>query len=227
MTSSPARSSLHPQSWDDLYDFLDPQRPERPEADRDAFAEVRCVEIRRKLACFFAARGCADAEDLAIDTLLRVAAKCREVDCSGFADRTGYFYGVARNVLHEWQRHVSADASTRESCRTELARLSLPDTHAWAEKEAVHRDLVVCLAKLTGRARSLILSYYAEERTAKIEHHRALAAEFGKSVNSLRIEVHRIRKAVRECLFERLRGGAAGKGAGLRQHGNVSPRPGI
>jgi len=205
MMSTPARSGLRSDSWEALYDFLDPGRHEKPDAERNVVAEARCVEIRRKLASFFAARGCAEAEDLAVDTLLRVAGKCGDVDGSGFADRTGYFYGVARNVLHEWQRHASADAAGRESFRSELLRLPLPDSRSWAEKEAVHRYLGLCLSKLTERARSLILSYYAEDRAAKIEHHRALAEEFGKSPNSLRIEVHRIRKALRECLFERLR----------------------
>jgi RNA polymerase sigma factor (sigma-70 family) len=212
MRSAQARSSLNSESWEDLYDFLDPGRKERPASERDALAGARCQEIRRKLACFFAARGCADAEDLAMDTLLRVAAKCRGVDSSGFADRTGYFYGVARNVLHEWQRRSSADAEGRESLRVEFLRLPVPDADAWAEEEAVHRYLGLCLTQLTERARSLILSYYAEEGGAKVAHHRTLAAEFGKSVNSLRIEVHRIRKTVRECVFQCLRGRSASGG---------------
>jgi RNA polymerase sigma factor (sigma-70 family) len=206
MTSTPARSILNTESWRDLYDFLDPGRRDKPGAERDSLAESRCVEIRRRLVCFFAARGCGDAEDLAVETLIRVAAKCREVDSSGFADRTGYFYGVGRNVLHEWQRRSAADEMGRHSLRTEFLRASLPDPRAWAEKERVHRVLGMCLAALTERARQLILSYYLEERGAKIAHHKALAGEIGSSVNSLRIEVYRIRKAVRECLFERLRG---------------------
>jgi len=216
MTSMPARSNLNAASWENLYDFLDPGRSDKPGPDRDAVAEARCLDVRRKLVCFFAARGCPDAEDLAVDTLLRVAGKCRDVDCHGFADRTGYFYGVARNVLREWQRHSAADAGGRESFQAEFLRIPVPDPDAWADKELAHRYLALCLAALTGRARRLILSYYQEERGAKIEHHKALAGEFGKSVNSLRIEVHRIRKAVRECLFDRLRGEAkapAGEGA--------------
>ena len=205
MASSPARSGPGGEPWEDLYDFLDPGRHDEPGAGRDATAEVRCLEIRRKLVCYFAARGCPDAEDLAVDTLVRVASKCRDVDTRGFADRTGYFYGVARNVLHEWQRHASSDAEGRASLRAEFLRLPVPDPRAWAEKEISHRCLAFCLAMLTERARELILSYYREDRGAKIEHHKSLAAEFGKSVNSLRIEVHRIRRTVRECLFERLR----------------------
>jgi RNA polymerase sigma factor (sigma-70 family) len=214
MASTPARPALNPDSWEDLYDFLDPGRRAKPVEGRDALAEARCLEIRRKLACFFSARGCADAEDLAVETLLRVAGRCRDVDTSGHADRTGYFYGVARNVLHEWQRRSSADVTGRDEFRAELVRAPVPDSRAWAEKEAVYRQLASCLAKLTERARSLILSYYTGDQAAKIEHHRALAGEYGKSLNSLRIEVHRIRKAVRDCMFERLQREAAAPAGG-------------
>ena len=127
------------------------------------------------------------------------------MDRSGYADCTGYFYGVARNVLHEWQRRASADAEGRESLRAEIGRLPVPDAGAWAETELVHRFLASCLSKLGEQARGLLLSYYSESGAAKIDHHRALAVTAGKTVNSLRIEVHRIRKAVRECLFDRLR----------------------
>ncbi|MCK7472214.1 MAG: hypothetical protein MZU95_16720 [Desulfomicrobium escambiense] len=65
----------------------------------------------------------------------------------------------------------------------------------------MHRCLELCLAKLNHRARRLILGYYREERAAKIECHRQLADEFGKSVNALRIEVHRIRHTLRQCVL--------------------------
>ncbi|HSP91517.1 MAG TPA: hypothetical protein VLN08_11445 [Vicinamibacterales bacterium] len=205
MSVAPPRASLEPGSWEDLFDFLDSARPGKAGPDRDALAEIRCIENRRKLACFFAARGCPDADDLAVDTLLRVAGKCRQVDRSGFADCTGYFYGVARNVLHEWQRRASAEVEARESLRAEIERLPVPDAGAWAETELVHRCLASCLSMLGEPARRLLLSYYSESGAAKIDHHRALAVGAGKTVNSLRIEVHRIRKAVRKCVFDRLR----------------------
>ena len=214
MTSTAARAEQDARPWDDLYEFLDPGRQAGTGSDRDRVAEARCLEIRRKLTCYFSARGCAEAEDLAIETLLRVAGKCRGVDSSAFAERTGYFFGVARNVLHEWQRRASADEQGRASFRAELARVPVPDAREWARKERVHRYLALCLAALTARARRVIVDYYRGERGTKIEHHKALAAEFGKSVNSLRIEVHRIRKAVRDCLFQRLRGNALAGTAG-------------
>ena len=81
----------------------------------------------RKLVCFFAGRGCRDAEDLAVECVLRVAAKCGDVDASAYEDRAGYFYGVARNVLHEWWRDEVRESTKRESLRAELARLGVPD----------------------------------------------------------------------------------------------------
>jgi DNA-directed RNA polymerase specialized sigma24 family protein len=205
MNVNPDRANLQPESWDDLFDFLDPHRASKPEAERDALASAKCAEIRRKLECYFSARGCPEAEDLAVDTLVRVAGRCREVDRTGFTDPTGYFYGVARNVLHEWRRRAAADETHREAVRTEWLRMPLPAQGAWSDTEWVHRCLGHCLSTLGGRAGRLLLSYYAGSGSAKIASHRALADEAGKSVNSLRIEVHRLRKALRECLFERLR----------------------
>jgi RNA polymerase sigma factor (sigma-70 family) len=205
MSVNPDRPNLQPESWDDLFDFLDPRRASKSGAERDALASDRCAEIRRKLECYFSARGCPEAEDLAVDTLLRVAGRCREVDSTGFSDPTGYFYGVARNVLHEWRRRAAADETGREAVRTELLRMPLPAQGAWSDTELVDRCLSHCLSKLGGRAGQLLLSYYGESGSAKIARHRALAEQAGKSVNSLRIEVHRLRKALRECVFERLR----------------------
>jgi RNA polymerase sigma factor (sigma-70 family) len=198
---TPERADLAEGSWSDLLDFLDPARHEKQGVDRDSEAEARYVEITRKLVCFFAGRGCRDAEDLATTTVLRVAAKCGGVDSAGYDDRTGYFYGVARNVLHESFRASEREAKTGDTLRAELLRLRVPDPREWRSKEVVHRCLDTCMAKLTHRARRLLMSYYSGEAGGKIEGHRTLADEFGKSVNALRIEVHRVRKALRQCVF--------------------------
>lgn len=191
---------LPERSWEDLLDFLDPGRPGKSDPGRDVEAEARYLEIVRKLMCFFAARGCRDAEDLAVESVLRVAGKCGGLDASARGDRAGYFYGVARNVLHEWWRHELRDTAKRDSLRVELARLGNPDGQAWVRKEAVHRCLDRCMGELSQRSRRLILSYYGEEGAAKIEAHRKLAAQFGKSLNALRIEVHRTRAVLRQCV---------------------------
>jgi RNA polymerase sigma factor (sigma-70 family) len=196
----PGRAFLIAESWGALFDFLDPGRHGKKGPDRDKEAEARCLEIVRKLVCFFAGRGCRDAEDLAMESVLRVAARCGDVDTSGYPDRTGYFYGVARNVLHEWQRDSLRESAKREALRKELTRLPIADPPSWSRKEAVHRCLELCMTKLSRRARGLMLSYYGEEGAAKIELHRTLADELGKTVNALRIEVHRAREMLRQCV---------------------------
>lgn len=195
-------AQLDEGSWDGLFDFLDPDRRHSAGPDRDREARAAYQEVTRRLACFFAGRGCHDADDLAAETILRVAARCRDVDVTAFAERTGYFFGVARNVHHEWLRHSAKDAVLREESGREMRRVPPLDAQARRDREVVHACLDKCLGLLTQRARQLIVRYYSEERSAKIADHRQLASEFGKSVNALRIEVHRIRKVLRECVLE-------------------------
>lgn len=203
------RPVLPERPWEDLLDFLDPARPAKRGAARDTEAEARYLEILRKLVCFFAGRGCRDAEDLAVECVLRVAGKCGALDASARENLAGYFYGVARNVLHEWWRHELRDSSKRESLRTELARLGMAGGASWGRKEAVHRCLDQCMGGLSQSTRRLVLSYYNEEGAAKIECHRRLAGELGKSMNALRIEVHRIRATLRQCVVGCVQTGAA------------------
>jgi RNA polymerase sigma factor (sigma-70 family) len=201
MTEEVTPAPLVPERlWEDLLDFLDPTRPGKRGAGRDAEAEARYLQIVRKLVCYFAGRGCRDAEDLAMECVLRVAGKCATLDASTREDRAGYFYGVARNVLHEWWRHELRDSRKRESLRMEFARTGFVDGPSWSRKEEVHRCLDQCMATLGPRERQLVLSYYGEKGAAKIEAHRRVAAELGKSVNALRIEVHRIRAVLRQCV---------------------------
>jgi RNA polymerase sigma factor (sigma-70 family) len=213
MISMVQRTSLNEESWNSLYDFLDPARASKHGADRDREAEARCLEITRKLVCFFASRGCPEAEDLAAETTLRVAGKCAALADSGHVDHTGYFYGVARNVLHEWQRGSRRDWTRRESVSRDPTFLPHPDTQAVNAEDIAHRCLELCMARLTHRARRLVLGYYDTEQTSRIGRHRNLAEEFGKSANALRIEVHRIRKVLRECVS----GCVQPEGAGVGQ----------
>ena len=89
---------------------------------------------------------------------------------------------------------------SRESMSKDPTTLAVSRAEEWTSEETVDRCLEQCLTQLTGRARKLIVSYYEAEKAAKIERHQRLADEFGKSVNALRIEVHRIRKLLRQCV---------------------------
>jgi RNA polymerase sigma factor (sigma-70 family) len=194
------RRALTEESWDALYDFLDPDRASKTGPDRNAAAEARCQEITRKLVLFFAGRACGEAEDLTAETILRVAGKAGQIARSPGMDPLAYFFGVARNVHLEWLRDARRETTRRESAVRDPGFFPIPDARAWRNDELVHRCLERCMATLGRAARRLVISYYSDDKTAKIERHRQLAAEFGKSVNALRIEVHRIRKVLRECM---------------------------
>ena len=73
-----------------------------PESAREAAARIVTRRPKpgtsRSCASWSAsspAEAARDAEDLAVESVLRVAAKCGDVDASGYQDRIGYFYGVA------------------------------------------------------------------------------------------------------------------------------------
>lgn len=214
-------SRLGSESWDALFDFLDPKRGAASGPDRDREAEHRCAEIMRKLVCFFASRRCSNPEDLATETILRVASRCRDVVVSSPGDRVGYFYGVARNVIHEVQRSGLRESRAYELFSQEFPALT-PDPDAWTHAEAAQSCLDHCLATLPDHARRLILRYYADEGAAKVTAHRALADELGKSVNALRIEAHRIRKTLQQCVFSCLRASVGGPQTALP----LAPKPG-
>ena len=196
-----ASRGLGAESWDELFNFLDPKREHDSGPNRDRDAEARCAEIMRKLVFFFASRRCANPEDLATETVLRVASRCRDVDVSSFTDRVGYFYGVARNVVHEVHRSGQRETKARDSFIKELINVAPPEPGAWEQAEAVQACLERCLGELPESSRRLILRYYTSEGSAKIASHRDLASELGKSVNALRIEAHRIRRTLQECVF--------------------------
>jgi RNA polymerase sigma factor (sigma-70 family) len=195
------RRSLTAESWDALFDFLDPARPGKHGENRDAEAEDKFLEITRKLVYFFAGRGCRDADDLAAETMLRVAGKCAELSGAGFADRIAYFYGVARNVHYERLREARRELTNRESAARDPTLVPVSDAEHRKNEDEEHRCLERCMARLTSGARRLILDYYRADK-ATIASHRALAEQFGKSLNALRIDVHRIRNTLRRCVLE-------------------------
>ena len=177
------------QIWDDLYDFLDPTRAQKKGHDRDVEAGNRWKVVRTKLVYFFAGRGCCDAESLADLTMTRAAAKVSEYADTWEGDRTRYFYGFAKNVF-------------KESVRPEPSSLPMPEAEPTHLKEVRHNCLTECMGRLTPMARRRAICYYREDKAEKIECRKRLAGEVGKSLNGLRIEMHKIRKTLRRCVFQ-------------------------
>jgi RNA polymerase sigma factor (sigma-70 family) len=199
MVAPRRRPALTPESWDALFNFLDPTRPHKQGPNRDADAEDRFQDIERKLVYFFAGRGCSDPDDRAMDTMLRVAGRCAGLSGAAFADCIAYFYGVARNVDRERLREARRELTNRAAAARDPTLLHAAGRRGGKDEDDDHRCLDQCMATLPNEARRVILSYYGGD-TAAIAGHRDLARQLGKSANALRIEIHRIKRTLRRCV---------------------------
>jgi len=179
---SPAKKLhvLEQNELDQLLSWLDPDPPR---------AGLAYERIRRRLTAILASRGCFAAEELADETIDRVARRVSDIRDSYVGDQTSYFLGVMNNVHHEYLK------------RPILPRLPEPDDGAEA-KEKTHGCLERCLAKLTANSRQMIERYYAEDRRAKIDLRKRLATEFGISPNTLRSRALRIREKLQACIAQ-------------------------
>lgn len=165
-----------------MLDWLHPERDQ---------AGLKYEAVRQRLIKIFTCRGCPEAEDLADDTINRVITKIDDVAPNYTGDPALFFYGVARNVLHEHQR-----SKTR-------AAAAPPITVTPAEVEETEREyecLERCMQTLSAEQRELVLQYYQESKRAKIDHRKDLAERFGIAMNALRIRAHRLRASLQRCV---------------------------
>jgi DNA-directed RNA polymerase specialized sigma24 family protein len=171
-----------PEKLEHLLDWLDPDR-ER--------ASSRYLCVRTALVKIFETRGCHDADQLADLTIDRVMEKAEHLAKTFEGDPTLYFYGVAKNVLHErFRRPQSLPLVDRvETMGDETARL-----------EARSKCLDKCLVELETPDAELITAYYSYNRHTKADVHVQMARKNRVSVGTLRIRAYRIRKKLRDCL---------------------------
>jgi len=162
------------------------------DADRET-AGRKYEIIRLRLIKIFARRGCADAEDLADETINRVAAKTEAIAANYEGEPAFYFYNVAQLVHLEYLRQLKTPATIGASPIL---------LGADAEKEQEFACLDRCLERLPSDQRDLVLQYYQRDKRAKIEERRRLARELDIAINALRIRAHRIRSLLLQCLNE-------------------------
>ncbi len=186
LRSDASTGRLTPAEMDRLLARLHP--------DREAAAEAY-LRLHYKLARYFEWRDVLYAEDLADETLNRVA-RCAEP----ILNLPAYAMGVARNVLREFQRDQ----------RRRLPDLPAPSAPVRDEELAW---LEQALEQLKPDERALIRDYYREGQPKAVR--RELSGEAGLTPNALRIRVCRIRD---KLLAGYLEAAGAGRAAG----GNVS-----
>jgi|GEM_PF-207164 len=162
---TPGQSNLN-----DLLEWLGEDREQ---------AGVRYEEIRRALIKIFVCRGAQISEELADETIDRVARKLPQLRKTYQGRPIDFFCGVAKKIYLEHVRH-------------NVPRVYVSPPQPEVDEEEFNR-LERCLDKLTSTDRSLILGYYGGERKQKIDGRKELANSLGIPLNALRIRAHRIR----------------------------------
>jgi DNA-directed RNA polymerase specialized sigma24 family protein len=175
---------LSQEAFDAMLAWLD--------SDREV-AGGKYETIRVRLIKIFVCRGCANAEELADETINRVVSKVQEIITNWQGDPALYFYKVAQNIYREWWRQVIRQVDVP---------IDEPAAIPIVVNEVEYDCLEQCLRKLDDNERSLVVDYYQSQGRAKIDQHKKMAAEMGIAVNALRIRAHRIRRQLKTCVVD-------------------------
>jgi DNA-directed RNA polymerase specialized sigma24 family protein len=163
------------------------------------------LEMRRRLVAYFDRKNCLSADELADETLSRVAQKLQEKGSITGLAPAQYCYVTAKFVFLEYVRHVKhGEAGLAEfsaSGQAGSAAIANPQGGAaLSDKETLLDCLDRCLKKLPNAESELILEYYQGELQEKIQRRRQLGVRLGLSANALNIRACRIRAKVEECV---------------------------
>jgi RNA polymerase sigma factor (sigma-70 family) len=164
-------------------------------------------QLRDKLTVFFECRRCAFPEDLADETLNRIARKILEGELIVDVDR--YALTVVRYILLEYQRRsfyptVSLDNLSPEYDLKIAETVERTDLNE-EEEERRKSCMRGCLLSLPSEDRELLIEYYQDVNRSKSNHHKEMARRLGLTPNALYLRIHRLREKLAGCLENCLR----------------------
>jgi DNA-directed RNA polymerase specialized sigma24 family protein len=157
--------------------------------------------MRRRLVTYFDRKNCLMPDELADETINRVARKIEELGPIDTDAPAKYCYVTARFVFLEHLRMRARDQEFRAETREE-ATFDRDDRTGGDIGEKRLKCLDQCAAKLGRANRDLIFRYYFGEQRVKIDNRRDLASTLGVSVNALSIRACRIRETLELCVRE-------------------------
>ncbi len=166
-----------------MMNLLDPKDPER--------AGLKYELLRRKLVKYFEWMKTETPENLADETLDRVARKLHEG--ANVYNFDSYVYSVAKNILFESKRKENKEVIAHNEYSTNRVQKHEPESERLI-------CLKKCLNSMPQEEKELIVSYYEEEKREKIESRKELAASLGISLTALRVRVCRLRAQIEFCL---------------------------
>jgi len=160
------------------------------------------VDVRRRLVRYFDRKNCHAADDLADETLNRVARRLQEEGCINGVVPAQYCYIVGKFVLLEHLRHQEQNNVAFDEAGLVSPRAGI-DVDPAPNSEELLQSLDLCLEKLRPEDQDLILDYYGGEQQTKIARRKALAERLGLSINALLIRACRIRSKLEACMRTR------------------------
>jgi DNA-directed RNA polymerase specialized sigma24 family protein len=161
------------------------------------------LEMRYRLTRYFDRKNCISPEELADETLNRVARRLMEEGSITDTTPAKYCYILAKYVFLERLREQERENMGLGELLASGKSIDNPAVLAeQREKERRLDCLERCTQKLDPASRELIFQYYSGEQRIKIENRRSLASRLGISVNALSIRACRIREKLESCLRE-------------------------
>ncbi|MBZ5521189.1 MAG: hypothetical protein LAP21_02915 [Acidobacteriia bacterium] len=173
--------TLSSSGFDNLLLYLDQDR-ER--------AGAKYEELRHKLMRFFISRRCMPEDELADQTLDRVA---RKLENSQVQNLAAFVWGVAKIVVLEFRRRPQEvsmeDLQPGDQLKTEHAERYIITREETRRQEEY---LWKCIRELSPSDQRVLLGY--DYRARGREDKRQLAKRFGYSEQGLRTRAHRVRR---------------------------------
>ena len=163
---------------------------------RQRFGRSALSKIRR-LQTWFDRKACRAPDELADETLNRVARRLETMGAITGVTSAQFCYLTAKYVWLETLRQPQFTALPED----ELSDRAASDTEAPA-RETRLICLESCLARLAAEDRTLMLRYYIAEQETRIRQRQVLAASLGVSANALSLRVFRLRARLEACVRE-------------------------
>jgi DNA-directed RNA polymerase specialized sigma24 family protein len=177
------KTDISQDSFEELLNWLD--------ADREQ-AGSKYESIRSRLIKIFYARGCHTAEELADETIDRVARKVETLHENYQGEPAAYFFAVAKKILLEYSRQPKP---------AELPTVIADEKSSSQNLEAYSECLEKCLQTFIPAQREFIIRYYRGEKRTKLEQRKKLEQELGITSEVLRTRAFRIRKTLEKCVI--------------------------
>jgi len=163
----------------------------------------RYLDMRQRLVAYFDRKNCLTPDELADETLNRVARRLEEEGAIESESPAKYCYIVARFVFMESLRGAEKTTVPLDEALLQFNSDQLVHRPPDREKE-IKEVLFDCLERCTGELepvnRNIIIRYYFGETRAKIENRRGLAASLDITTNALAIRASRIRDRLEGCV---------------------------